>query len=92
MTVYRRYVLKNFHVNFHFSGNITRNEPTSMVCKISGNAKRDIAFVWRALFYVQIKAQWDEYMSRVESNFYKEIVPLLQDTGYSNPKMYFNGN
>ena len=44
------------------------------------------------IFYSQIKAQWDEYMSRVESNFYKEIVPLLQDTGYSNPKMYFNGN
>ena len=63
-----------------------------MVCKISGNTKRDIAFVWRAIFYAQIKAQWDEYMSRVESNFYKEIVPLLQDTGYSNPKMYFNGN
>ena len=63
-----------------------------MVCKISGNTKRDIAFVWRAIFYAQIKAQWDEYMSRVESNFYKEIVPLLQDTSYSNPKMYFNGN
>ena len=63
-----------------------------MVCKISGNTKRDIAFVWRAIFYAQIKAQWDEYMSRVESNFYKEIVPLLQDTGYSNPKMYFHGN
>ena len=62
-----------------------------MICKISGNTKRDIKFVWRLFFYSQYKAQFDELMSRIESNFFKDIMPIMQDTGYHTPKIYFNG-
>ena len=39
----------------------------------------------------QVKGHVDEFMSRIESSFYKKIAPLMQDTGYCSPKMYFNG-
>ena len=72
-------------------GNINGTEPKSMICKISGNAKRDIKFIWRLIMHHQMKGHVDEFMSRIESSFYKKIIPLMQDTGYCSPKMYFNG-
>ena len=62
-----------------------------MICKISGNTKRDIKFIWRLIMHHQMKGHVDEFMSRIESSFYKEIIPLMQDTGYCSPKIYFNG-
>ena len=62
-----------------------------MICKISGNAKREIKFIWRLFFYSLYKAQFDELMSRIESNFFKDIIPIMQDTDYHTPKIYFNG-
>ena len=62
-----------------------------MICKISGNTKREVKFIWRLFFYSQYKAQFDELMSRIESNFFKDIIPFMQDTDYCSPKMYFNG-
>ena len=80
--------IKNY---YHFSGNINGNEPKSMICKISGNTKREVKFIWRLFFYSQYKAQFDELMSRIESNFFKDIIPIMQDTDYRSPKIYFNG-
>mgnify|MGYP001439230019 CR=1 FL=1 len=62
-----------------------------MICKISGNTKREVKFIWRLFFYSQYKAQFDELMSRIESNFFKDIIPIMQDTDYRSPKSYFNG-
>ena len=62
-----------------------------MICKISGNTKREVKFIWRLFFYSQYKAQFDELMSRIESNFFKDIIPIMQDTDYRSPKIYFNG-
>ena len=62
-----------------------------MICKITGNAKRDIKIIWRLMLHHQMKGHFDEFMSRIESNFYKQIIPLMQDTDYSSPKLYFNG-
>ena len=73
------------------SGNINGAEPKSMICKISGNTKRDIKLIWRLIFHHQMKGHVDEFMSRIESSFYKEIIPRMHDTGYCSPKMYFNG-
>ena len=74
-----------------FSGSVTGDEPKSMVCKITGNLKRDIGFIWRFITHLQVKGQFDEYISRNESHFYEKIVPLIQDAGYSTPRMYFVG-
>lgn len=76
---------------FTFSGSVTGDEPKSMVCKITGNTKRDIAFIWRFITHTQCKSQFDEYISRNESLFYNEIVPLIKDDGYLTPRMYFVG-
>ena len=73
------------------SGNIDGAEPKSMICKISGNAKRDNKLIWRFIMHRQGKGHVDEFMSRIESSFYKQIMPLMQDTGYCSPKMYYNG-
>ena len=62
-----------------------------MVCKITGNTKRDIAFIWRFITHTQCKSQFDEYISRNESLFFNEIVPLIKDYGYLTPRMYFVG-
>ena len=81
----------NIQNKYNFSGNINGNEPKSMICKISGNTKREVKFIWRLFFYSQYKAQFDELMSRIESNFFKDIIPIMQDTDYRTPKIYFNG-
>ena len=83
--------IKNIKPTSISSGNINGNEPTSMICKISGNAKRDIKIIWRLMLHHQMKGHFDEFMSRIESNFYKQIIPLMQDTDYCCPSMYFNG-
>ena len=72
-------------------GNINGTEPKSMIFKISGNTKRDVKLIWRLIMYNQMKGHVDEFMSRIESSFYKQIIPLMQDSGYCSPKMYFNG-
>ena len=83
--------IKNIKPTSISSGNINGNEPTSMICKISGNAKRDIKIIWRLMLHHQMKGHFDEFMSRIESNFYKQIIPIMKDTDYCSPKLYFNG-
>ena len=88
MSSYQDSINQNY---YNFSGNINGSEPKSMICKISGNTKREVKFIWRLFFYSQYKAQFDELMSRIESNFFKDIIPIMQDTDYRSPKIYFNG-
>ena len=83
--------IKNIKPTSISSGNINGNEPTSMICKISGNAKRDIKIIWRLMLHHQMKGHFDEFMSRIESNFYKKIIPLMKDADYCSPQLYFNG-
>ena len=66
------------------------NEPASMVCKISGNNKRDLSFVWRLISFVMY-GPWEDHLNRHETAFYQLVVPHLKDTSFRYPKVYFAG-
>ena len=74
------------------SGVITGNEPSTMICKISGNTKRDIPFIWRLMGFMRDGIHMDEALSKTEYLFYHDILPLMDGTGYLTPKIYFIGN
>ena len=74
-----------------FRGVICGNEPPTMICKISGNTKRVLPFIWRLMAFLKDKIQIDEYFSKTEYLFYHDILPLMDGTGYLTPKIYFIG-
>ena len=74
-----------------FRGDICGNEPTTMVCKISGNTKRKVPFFWRLMGFLKDGIQMDEYLSKTEYLFYHDILPLMDGSGYLTPKIYFIG-
>ena len=61
-----------------------------MVCKISGNNKRDLNFVWRFIGYVMY-GPWEDHLNRHETAFYQQVAPHLKDTSFRYPKVYFAG-
>ena len=61
-----------------------------MVCKISGNNKRDLSFVWRFIGYVMY-GPWEDHFNRHETAFYQLVAPHLKDTSFRYPKVYFAG-
>ena len=69
---------------------MTGNEPTSMVCKITNPAPRDINMIWRMLFFGSV-GFFDEYACRQEVIFFQDVAPSLKDTSYSHVKCYFIG-
>ena len=75
---------------FTIRGNVSGNEPASMVCKISGNNKRDLSFVWRFIGYVMY-GPWEDHFNRHETAFYQLVAPHLKDTSFRYPKVYFAG-
>ena len=75
---------------FNYSGNVTGDEPATMVCKISAAAPRNINILWRMFVFAQ-SGNWDEYMCRQEILFFQNVIPLLKDTAHCTPKCYFIG-
>merc|ERR1712156_172893 len=73
-----------------YGGNTTGNEPASMVCKISGNNKRKMNFIWRLMGYA-IYGPWEDNLNRLETAFYQKVQPYLIDTPFRFPKVYFAG-
>ena len=74
-----------------FRGNVTGNEPPSMVCKITGNIKRDVVWIWRLVAFGFGYGNWDEFMSRHEAAFFQDVGAMMKDTEYGIPKTYFIG-
>ena len=74
------------------SGNISGSEPTSMVCKISGNdIKKKTNFIERALIFALVGKSGIDDMNRHEIEFYKNVAPHLIDTPFKSPKVFFAG-
>ena len=61
-----------------------------MVCKISGNNKRKMNFIWRLMGYA-IYGPWEDNLNRLETAFYQQVRPHLIDTPFRFPKVYFAG-
>ena len=61
-----------------------------MVCKISGNNKRDLKFLWRLISFVMY-GPWEDHLNRHETAFYQQVAPHLKDTSFRCPKVYFVG-
>ena len=73
-----------------FRGNVSGNEPSTIVCKISGNEQRPISFVWRLMIFAMY-GPWEDMLNRHETSFYKKVAPYLTDTSFRFPKIYFAG-
>ena len=78
-------------LKFVLRGNVTGNEPISIVCKISGNEQRNISFVWRLMIFAMY-GPWEDMLNRHETSFYQKVAPYLTDTSFRFPKIYFAGN
>ena len=75
-----------------YAGNITGNEPSSFVCKLSHGSGNHIAINWRFVMYLTSGGEgYDEYMYRRETNFLKRIIPIMDSALYKFPNMYFYG-
>lgn len=74
----------------NFSENASGNEPATMVCKISGTKKRNISFTWRLIFEFMMPQMFDN-LNRHETLFYQKVVPLLENSSFRFPKVYFSG-
>ena len=72
-----------------YSGNITGNEPLSMVCKISGNNYWKMPILLRFGDYMSNGCSTEELFSRQEGLFFQRVAPLMKDTLYGLPKIYF---
>ena len=77
-------------VKLQYSGNLTGNEPSSMVCKLSLGTGYKIPILFRLFMYLQ-QGSYDEYLYRQQINFMKSAVPFLEGSGYQLPKIYFTG-
>ena len=74
-----------------YGGNVTGNEPSSVICKISANIKRDLTFFFRGIGYLIDGGNIDDEINRTEVMFYEKIAPLLKETQFQMPKSYFVG-
>jgi len=74
-----------------YSGNVTGEEPKSMVAKISGIYSRRVSFFWRFIFYAFMGGNTDEVITKREADFFQRIVPLTKGTNLRTPKLYFVG-
>ena len=73
-----------------YAGNITGNEPSYLVCKLSHGSGNHIAMSWRFAMYLTSGGEgYDEYMYRRETNFLKRIIPIMDSALYKFPNMYF---
>ena len=61
-----------------------------MVCKISGNNKRKMNFIWRLMGYA-IYGPWEDNLNRLEAAFYQKVAPHLIDTPFRFPKVFYAG-
>ena len=74
-----------------YGGNVTGNEPTSMVCKISANIKREFTLFYRGIGYLMDGGNVDNVINKNEMKFYEIIAPLLEQTKFQMPKSYYVG-
>ena len=75
-----------------YSGDTNGSEPTSMICKISGNYKRSPPIMLRFFtYFFSMRYNMDEYFAKQEALFYDKAVKQLQECGYKTPSPYFIG-
>ena len=79
---------KNVFPLFHNSGSISGDEPSSMVCKISGNTKRKFNFITRLVLFF---SGGEDAANRHETFFYQKVAPHLTNTTFKFPKVFFAG-
>ena len=72
------------------SENSSKNDPTSLVCKLSGNKKRKTGFIWRFAFFLY-QGNWEDHFNRNETAFYQQVAPHLAGTSFMFPKIFFAG-
>ena len=74
-----------------YGGKSSGDEPSSLVCKVSGNNKRNMGFIWRFLIFTTNQGSLEDQMNRQEPLFYQQIIPHLNGTPFKCPKVYFIG-
>ena len=79
------------YIYYIFSGNVTGEEPKSMVAKISGIYSRRVSIFWRFIFYAFMGGNTDEVITKREADFFQRIVPLTKGSNLRTPKVYFVG-
>ena len=74
-----------------YGGIVNKNEPSSFVCKISGNSNWNMPIAFRMFQYVEDGCNGEEIFNRQEGLFFQKIPPLMQNTEFGMPKSYFIG-
>ena len=76
---------------FGRAGNVTGKEPSSLICKLSLGNEYNVTFFWRTILYLSSGGGYDEYMYMQEAKFVKHVLPVMDNTLYVFPKIYFCG-
>ena len=82
---------KLFIVTIKYGGEITGNEPSSIVGKIMFECKESASLPWRII--LKLAGSWDltsEDFWRTDIKFFRNILPIIKDK-YKTPKVYYTG-
>ena len=77
--------------HIQYTGNAIGNEPTSLVCKLSLGSGYNMPLWVRTMFFLQMGGSLDEALYRTEIQFIEKVLPLLKDSRYKFPEIYFSG-
>ena len=73
-----------------YSGNLSGKEPTSFICKLSIGTGYSLSIGWNFLLYCSAGGAYDEYMMRQEAKFVEHVLPVMKNTLYRFPEIYYS--
>ena len=78
-------------ITLRYRENTSGDEPTSIICKISLGSDIKWNLFWRLVMYSSNGGGFDEVLMRNEMSFLQNAIPLMENTDYKHPKIYYVG-
>ena len=72
-----------------YGGDVSGDEPASLICKLSTGSDFKWPIFWRAIMYDQMGGGFDERIMKNEAYFMRSVLPELENSGYQHPKIYY---
>ena len=73
-----------------YSGNLSGKEPPSLICKLSLGTGYNLSIGWNFLLFCSAGGAYDEYMMRHEAKFVEHVLPVMKNTLYRFPEIYYS--
>ena len=72
-----------------YGGDVSGDEPASLICKLSTGSDFKWPIFWRAIMYDQMGGGFDETIMKNEAYFMRSVLPEMENSGYQHPKIYY---